>query len=641
MHKHSKPKKREYLAGIIKFASKRGGTFVSEKTDAQLEIPFEFLGTALEGDMVKVERFYNNQLKKEAGKVLEIIKREKTEFSGTVIKDDKNYYVSPTNRKIYTEIYIPEDESSKISEGDKVIVKITKWKNQQMLPYGKIVKILGKSGEHEAEMHAIISDYGFEMQYPDVGHIETNINKIITTQEIAKRKDFRKTITFTIDPADAKDFDDAISFCIKENGNYEIGVHIADVSHFVRPGSSLDKEAQKRATSVYLVDRTVPMLPEILSNNLCSLVPNEDRLTFSTVFDIDKEARVVKKWFGKTVINSDKRFTYEEVQDILENKQGEPFAKELKIINELAKKVRQKRFEHGAMSLDTEEIKFVLDEKGKPIDVYKKEQNDAHKLIEEFMLLANKNVAEFIFKKGTEENVFVYRNHDLPNAEKIAGLNLILEALGHKLKFKDGQVNSNKINEAIENLESPEEKRLVKSMVLRSMAKAVYSTENIGHFGLAFDFYTHFTSPIRRYPDVMVHRLLEHYLNNKASPEQERVKYKKLCEHSSRMERLAMEAERDSIKYKQVEYCLDKIGNIYGGIITGISNWGIYVEAKEIMCEGMVGLRSMKDDFYELDKAGISITGQKTKKRYRLGDEVKIKIVSANLQRRNLDFELV
>lgn len=579
------------------------------------------------------------------GKVVRVEKRAKEEFVGTIHANSESVWMVPKDLKTRSNIMISknsfENFKNEVEDGTVALVKITKWGNEKDLPIADIIRVIGRSGENDTEMEAIVSEHGFRPGHSDTILKEAEqINKFgIGEKDLIGRRDFRKITTFTIDPDDAKDYDDAISILPQEDGKFEIGIHIADVSHYVKPGTALDKEASKRATSVYLVDRVVPMLPEILSNNLCSLLPNKDRLTFSAVFIMDMNGHIHNEWFGRTVIHSDKRFTYEDVQKVIEGANGE-YEKEIHTLDKIAKNLRKKRFETGSVYLDSVEVKFKLDEKGKPISVYKKIQKDANKLVEEFMLLANKKVAEKIFKKGDKQGeVFIYRNHELPDSDKLEDLKDIILTLGYKVKSAGTGLTSKEINAIIDEFEGKEEHSLVMSIILRSMSKADYSTDNVGHFGLAFDSYTHFTSPIRRYPDVMVHRLLQEHLSGKGIG-QDKKAYQKLCEHSSEMERKAMNAERESIKFKQVEFVLDKIGNVFDGIITGVTDWGMYVEAQEIFCEGMVSLRDMKDDYYSIDKKGVMLTGEKTGKKFRIGDTIKVELISASLKNRTIDFRI-
>ncbi|MEK7115635.1 MAG: VacB/RNase II family 3'-5' exoribonuclease, partial [Patescibacteria group bacterium] len=515
---------------------------------------------------------------KETGEIREIISRSKAGFAGVIEKEGGVYFLVPSDIKMYTDIVIPQEKLKGAKEGQKVFVIITDWKDPQKNPIGEVDEVLGEPGEHNAEMKGIALEKGFRKEFPSPVEREAEAlkKKVLSEEEIKKRRDFRKITTFTIDPFDAKDFDDALSFKDLGGGKVEIGIHIADVSHYVRPDTFLNKEAIKRSTSLYLVDRTIPMLPEAISNDLCSLNPDEDKLTMSAVFVLDQNARVLEEWFGKTIIHSDKRFSYEEAQEILDNKKGE-FYHELSALNSLAKKLTQERFEEGAISLDQEEVKFVLDEAGVPIKVYKKTRQDTNKLIEEFMLLANKKVASFVANME-KESVFVYRVHDNPDYDRMHNLTLFLKSLGYSVKTKDGIVEGKELNKLIASLEGKPGKDTIQTAIVRSMAKAVYTTKNIGHFGLAFKHYTHFTSPIRRYPDVMVHRLLDEYLRGEKIKEDEWHLYEAMCVYSSQREKEASDAERASIKYKQVEYMSSRVGQVFDGVISSVTDWGIYVE---------------------------------------------------------------
>jgi len=539
------------------------------------------------------------------------------------------------------DIFVPLSDVNGAKNGQKVQVSITEWPEGAKNPIGRIMNILGEQGENNTEMNAILAQYGFPLSFP--AEVENEANAIpeqVSEAEIAGRRDFRNTVTFTIDPADAKDFDDAISFKVLENGNYEVGVHIADVSHYVKPNSDLDKEAYSRATSVYLVDRVIPMLPERLSNGVCSLRPHEDKLCFAAVFELDNDANIITEWFGRTVIHSDRRFSYEEAQEVIENKAGD-YATEILKLNELAYILRDRKFKNGAISFESTEVKFKLDEHGKPVGVYVKERKDAHKLIEDFMLLANRKVAEFIAKKGKgkQKYTFVYRSHGSPNLENLNSFALFAARFGYKINMKSDKEIAKSLNYLMEDVEGKKEQNVLTQLAIRSMAKAIYTTKKTSHYGLAFDHYTHFTSPIRRYPDVMVHRLLAAYLNNEKSANEE--EYEIAASHSSAMEKRAADAERASIKYKQAEYLEENVGNIFAGIISGVTEWGMYVELTENKCEGMIRLRDITDDFYVLDEKNYCIVGQRKQKKYQLGDEVMVKVKKVDLSKRQIDFSLI
>ncbi len=599
------------------------------------------LRNALNGDRVKVYVYAKSKGKRQEGEVIEILQRAKMEFTGIVKLSDRYAFFIPDDRKMMHDIFIPMGELNGAKNGIKAVAEITDWPAQAKNPVGRIKYILGTQGENDTEMNAILAEYGFPLSFPkEVEQDAEEISADITPQEIAKRRDFRNVTTFTIDPFDAKDFDDAISFKILENGNYEVGVHIADVSHYIIPDSALDKEAFDRGTSVYLVDRVIPMLPERLSNGLCSLRPNEDKLCFAAVFELDEQANIQNEWFGKTVINSNRRFTYEEAQEVIETKQGD-FSDEILKLNELAYILRDRKFKNGAISFETTEVKFMLDDKGKPTGVYVKERKDAHKLIEDFMLLANRKVAEFVSKKGKgkQKYTFVYRAHDSPKPEALASFANFAARFGYKINTKSDKETAKSLNFLMEDVEGKKEANVLTHLAIRSMAKAIYTTKTSSHYGLAFDHYTHFTSPIRRYPDVMVHRLLQHYLDGGQSVNADH--YEKMCQHASAMEKKAADAERSSVKYKQAEFLQDQVGNVYSGVISGVTEWGMYVEIIENKCEGMIRLRDISDDFYTLDEKNYAIIGQRKKKVYQLGDEVNIRVKNVDLAKKQIDFSLV
>ncbi|MFN3554400.1 MAG: ribonuclease R [Bacteroidales bacterium] len=595
---------------------------------------------ALNGDQVKVRLFPKRKNAKTEGEIIEILKREKTHFVGTIQRHQNFAFLIPDNKSTPVDIFIPLEYLNGAKEGQKAVAELTEWPPQAKNPFGKIVKVLGQPGENEVEIHAILVEYGLPYAFEE--NVEKEAEKIeesISSEEIAKRRDFRPVLTFTIDPFDAKDFDDAISFQKLSDDTYQIGVHIADVTHYVKEKSVLEEEAYNRATSVYLVDRVVPMLPERLSNFICSLRPNEDKLTFSVVFDMNSSGKILSTWIGKTIINSNRRFTYEEVQEIIETEKGE-YVEEILITNTIAQKIRNKRMKSGAIGFDKKEVKFKLDDHGKPLEVYFKEQKDAHKLIEEFMLLANKAVAEKIgkVKSGAKPKTFVYRIHDIPNPDKLNSLAEFVSKLGYKMRTDTRKNISSSFNTLLTQSAGKGEENLIETLAIRSMAKAEYSTQNIGHYGLAFDHYTHFTSPIRRYPDMLVHRMLFAYQNGSASFNEEL--YEEKCIHSTEMEKRAQNAERDSIKYKQVEFLSDKIGQEFSGVISGVSKWGIFVEIIENKCEGMIRLRDLSDDYYYLDEDNYQVIGHNTKRKLKLGDEINIRIKRADFQRKEIDFEL-
>lgn len=645
------------LTGTISLNA-RGVGYLRQTTSAKsssgakedIEIQNANLNTALNGDSVTVSLLPRRKDERASGQVIKIDKRAKRNFVGILLSQYGKIILKPDDKKMYTDIVI-ETSSLNLAKqnlNNKALVQITKWDRKLPSPEAKIIKILGQYGEHNTEMESILYEKGFEINFPEAVEAEAEklekTEKPIPPAEILKRRDFRDILTFTIDPRDAKDFDDAISIKKLDTGNYEIGVHIADVSHYVREKSLLDAEAVKREFSVYLVDRTIPMLPEILSNDICSLNPQEEKLTFSAVFELTKTGKIISRWFGKTIIKSDKRFTYELAQESLNNPNGE-YHKELSTLNEMAKKLRQEKTAQGAIDFEQDEIAFDLDPAGKPIRIYKKQRLDAHKLVEEYMLLANKEVAEFIYrayKKTNSDSPFIYRIHDLPDSEKITALSVFVKALGYDLPIqKDKNLRALDLQNLFKQIEGKAEEGMIKTAAVRSMAKAIYSTKNIGHFGLAFEFYTHFTSPIRRYPDLLVHRLLEKHLKGEKLSKGEWVKYEKIAADATDKEIRAAEAERDSKKYKQIEFMQNKVGQIFDGTIVGVTDWGIYVEEKETRAEGMVKIRDLGDDYYILDQKNYCLIGQKTKKKFRLGDQVKFTITGVSLEKRIIDCLLV
>jgi ribonuclease R len=644
---------QDYYEGRIDMTSRKTAYFICDDFEDDVFIPTNNLNHALDKDTVKVYVYNRRSGKKPEGEVIEVLERNKTEFVG-VIDIQKNFaFVTTANAKMYTDIFIPKDKIGDAEQGDVVIAKIEDWPKKADSPFGAVIKVLGKPGEHDTEIHAILAEYGLPYDFPiEVEVFAQKIDTSIHESEIKNRRDMRDTLTFTIDPKDAKDFDDALSFKKLENGNYEIGIHIADVSHYLQEGTILDDEAYKRGTSVYLVDRVVPMLPEVLSNFACSLRPNEEKYTFSAIFEINEKATVINQWFGRTIINSDQRFSYEEAQVIIETKlntipaeislTGKDFIASDEVteatlkLDYLAKILRRNRMNEGAISFDKVEVKFNLNDAGEPEGVYFKISKDANHLIEEFMLLANRKVAEYI---GKQKKTFVYRIHDEPNEDKLINLQTIISKFGYSINFKSKADISKSLNALLNDVVGKKEQNLVDTLTIRSMSKAKYSTENIGHYGLAFDYYSHFTSPIRRYPDVMVHRLLQYYLDGGKSVDSE--VYEEKCEHSSNMEGLATNAERDSIKYMQVKYMQDHKDEEFLGVISGVTEWGIYVEIIANKCEGMCRIREIKDDYYTFDEKQYALVGAVSHNTLQLGDEVFVKVKNADLVKKQLDFHFI
>ena len=619
--------------GKNSFIPDEGGEpiFIAERNSAH----------AMNNDRVRIAFFAKRKNRTAEGEVIEILERANDTFVGTLEVTKGYAFLITENRTLANDIFIPRDKLRGGKTGDKALVKVVEWPDKSKNPIGEVIDVLGKSGDNNTEMHAILAEFGLPYSYPSI--VEKAAEKIpdkIMEEEIAQREDFRKITTFTIDPHDAKDFDDALSIRTLGKDLWEVGVHIADVSHYVQEGSIIDKEAVKRATSVYLVDRTIPMLPERLCNLICSLRPDEDKLTYSVIFHLNSNAEIKSSRIVHTVIRSNRRFTYEEAQERIETHQGD-YTEELLTLNELAQKLRAQRFANGAINFDRTEVKFEIDEKGKPISVYFKESKEAHKLVEEFMLLANRTVAECIGKvpKGKKAKVFPYRIHEQPDPEKLENLSQFIARFGYKIRTSGSNKDISKsLNRLMDEVDGHPEQNLIETVSIRAMQKARYSTDNIGHYGLAFEYYTHFTSPIRRYPDTMVHRLLTRYLAGGRSVTKD--KYEELCEHSSSMEQLAAAAERASVKYKQVEFMSERLGQVYDGVISGVTEWGLYVELNENKCEGMIPMRDLDDDYYEFDEKNYRLIGRSRHHSYSLGDSITVKVARANLERKQLDFTL-
>jgi len=628
-----------FVTGKVDMKQTGKAYVITKELDEDVFIAPNNTGRAMHGDIVKVSLFPKRKNHKIEGQIIEIITRAKTRFVGTIEKNPKFAFLIPDNPNMPTDIFIPLSDLKNAKHGDKVVVRMTEWPEHSKNPFGEVEEVLGRPGENEVEMKAILADHDFPLSFSK--KVEQEAQKVkneVLANEIKKRRDYRDVLTFTIDPFDAKDYDDAISYKKLENGNHEVGVHIADVSHYVQPGGAIDEEAYNRGTSIYLVDRVIPMLPEALSNFVCSLRPDEEKLCFAAIFEMDDDAKILNEWFGKTVIRSNRRFAYEEVQKIIEEKTGE-MADEIAILYKLSSKLREERFKKGSINFKTEEVKFYLDEKGKPTGVYVKVQKEANWLIEDFMLLANRKVAERIGRKrGTiEPKTFVYRIHDQPSPEKLSQFMQFIGKFGYKLRVTSSLGLAKSFNELFTEVSGRGEENLIETLAIRTMMKAQYSTHNVGHYGLAFPFYTHFTSPIRRYPDLMVHRLLERYLDKKPSVDE--AEYEEMCVHSSDMEKKAEEAERASVKYKQAEYMADKIGQEFDGLISGVSKYGIFVVIKENKCEGMIRLSNLSDDFYYLDEENYRVIGHQSGNEYKLGDPIRIRVKNSDIFKKQLDFE--
>jgi ribonuclease R len=629
---------RGYITGTVDMTRMGYGFISTEELEDDVFVSANNLKTALHGDKVKVRLYAKRKGSRPEGEVVEIIERWRTSFVGTVEVMPNFAFLIPDNKNMPFDLFIPSTKLNGALQGQKAVARVIDWDSKSKNPVAEIINVLGYPGLHETEMHAILAE--FELPYNFTEEVESDADKIsgeITENEISSRRDFRQIPTFTIDPEDAKDFDDALSLRQLENGNWEAGVHIADVTYYVKVGTLVEEEAKQRATSVYLVDRVVPMLPERLSNHMCSLNPAEDKLTYSAVFEMNEKSEVINEWFGRTIINSDRRFSYNEAQQVIDTGEGD-MKEQVLVLHKLAQQLRAKRFNSGAFAFEKIEVRFDLDESGKPLGIKFREMGTANQLVEEFMLLANKHVAEFVGKKR-KGKTFVYRIHDKPDPEKLSNFSHFITRFGYRLVNDERTSLPKAMNKLLASVSGKKEQNIIETLALRSMAKAIYSTENIGHYGLAFRYYTHFTSPIRRYPDMMVHRLLSAYLAEENPGGQD--KYEKMCDHSSKMERLATEAERASVKYKQVEYMSDKTGQVFEGVISGVTEWGIYVEIIENQCEGMIHIRELADDFYEYDDENYCLKGRSTGKVYTLGDRVNIEVVKADLQKKQLDYRLV
>ena len=640
--KYGVKQNQSFYEGRIEKVVSGAGYVICEALDTDVFISARNAGQTLGGDRVRISLTGQQNGKNPEGIVLTVIERVRKEFVGNLRIDRGNCFVTPDNSRVGTDFYIPKDKLNGAKNSDKVLVRILDWPKRAKSPFAEVSKIIGKAGEHHAEIHAILAEYGLPYEFPK--SVEAYVDSIpeeISKQEISKRRDMREVPTFTIDPHDAKDFDDALSIEQVSEDEWEIGIHIADVSHYVTEGTVLNDEAYERATSVYLVDRVVPMLPEKLSNKVCSLRPHEEKLCFSAVFKMNRNAEILEEWFGRTVIYSDHRFTYEDAQEVIEQKKGK-FHDEILLLDQLAKKMRAKRIKEGAITFDRVEVKFRLDHDNNPSEVYFKQAKDANKLIEEFMLLANRQVAAFIGKNmdGTpSKKTFVYRVHDVPDPEKIGAFSAFVKQFGHQMMMKTLKDIANSMNRVLADVAGKREENMVELLAIRTMSKAKYTTENIGHYGLGFNYYTHFTSPIRRWPDVMVHRLLQHYFDGENIKNKEAIEAQ--CKHSSEMEKLSTDAERSSIKYMQVKYLVGKEGQEFNALVSGVTEFGMFVELQDSLCEGLVSMRDIKDDHYVLNKESFSLVGRKTGKKFQLGDPLRVRVRNVDLVKKQLDFELV
>jgi len=635
--------KSKPIEGFVDMSKSGNGYVVSDAVAKDVYIKAANLNRAMDGDKVTVELFLpRKRTGKQEGKIIEILERAQTDFVGVIHLKKDFAFVVPDKPEMKADFFIPPDKVNGAKEKDKVVVRMLDWNEHQKSPTAEVVEVLGKPGLNDVEMQSILVENGFRLSFPK--EVQQELKKLsteITAEEIAKRRDFRKVLTITIDPEDAKDFDDAISIQALDNGHYEIGVHIADVSHYIQPNTALDKEAFKRSTSVYLVDRVLPMLPERISNVLCSLRPNEEKLSYSAVFEIDKSGKVYNEWFGRTVIYSDRRFTYEEAQEVIETGEGD-YPEEIQLLNEIALKLRKKRYQKGAISFETEEVKFKFDEEGKPISVYTKQRKDAHMMIEDFMLLANRSVAEYIDEQNQKTNSiipYVYRVHDIPDIERLITFNYYADTFGFKVDLDSAESIAKSLNQIMDKVKGTPAQNILSYMAVRCMSKAKYTTENIGHYGLAFKHYTHFTSPIRRYPDVLAHRLLEFYLTKQKRGDNAKIEAQ--LQHCSLMERKAIKAERTATKYKQVEFLSDKIGEEFEGMISGVKQYGIFVELLGNKCEGLIPIETLPYDQYVYKEAKQTIDGLINNRVFKIGDQLKVKVVKTNMENRTIDMELV